>query len=66
LQEVLENKTDQVLGLVFLASKVLYLTFVKKDFIKAIETKMKIEAHYSSFPIPLSNALNALSIINYA
>jgi hypothetical protein len=62
---VAENKTDQVLSLIYLITMTLQYAFGKGDYFKALETRMKIQAHFFNLPRPVARALDTIGIYLY-
>lgn len=65
LAEVADNKTDQVLSIIYLLTMTLHHAFGKRDYIKALETRMKIQAHFFNLPRAFARALDTLGIYLY-
>ena len=65
LEDLVTNRAVQQLSLVYLLTLIMNYTFVKRDYVKALETKMKIQAHYSSLPRQVQHGLDTLTMIIY-
>ncbi|TNV86907.1 hypothetical protein FGO68_gene4412 [Halteria grandinella] len=64
--EVSINIIDQRLSLIYQITLLLLTAFIKKDYIQAINIKMKIQAHYTQRSPKLQDLLNLASIYIYS